>query len=422
MTDRTSAPASHEHTTLGAIVKRTGGVVQTGPFGSQLHASDYVQTGTPLVMPINLGDNVIIESGIARIGPQDARRLRRHALRENDIVFSRRGDVGRRSIVRREQAGWICGTGCFAARFGPKLDRVDPSFVALYLGSLPAQAWLQNNAVGGTMPNLNTRILASTPVALPPKSYQEEVVEILDDAAYLVAMLERLIAKKQAIKRGVMQQLLTGKARLPGFGGDWSMHTLGELGTFLKGRGIKRDDVRQSGVPCIRYGELYTTYRDYTSETVSFVSREIAATALPIRTGDILFAGSGETREEIGTCVAYNGAGPAVAGGDIIVLRGTAFNAAYLACLLNTPLITSQKARLGQGDAVVHISSRALSAVEVSLPPRPEQDAIAAVLTDLDDDLAVMRARLAKVKNVKQGMMQELLTGRTRLVVSEAVA
>src|SRR5580698_6429775 len=87
-------------TTLGEVVRRTGGTLQTGPFGSQLHASDYTRFGTPLVMPINLGDNEIRESGIARIGPKDTRRLRRHALREGDIVFSRRGDVGRRSIVR----------------------------------------------------------------------------------------------------------------------------------------------------------------------------------------------------------------------------------------------------------------------------------------------------------------------------------
>src|ERR1035437_9561344 len=85
---------------LGAVVSETGGAIHTGPFGSQLHARDYVAMGTPLVMPVNLGDNTINERGIARVGARDVRRLNRHILRQGDIAFSRRGDVGRRSIVR----------------------------------------------------------------------------------------------------------------------------------------------------------------------------------------------------------------------------------------------------------------------------------------------------------------------------------
>ena len=223
------------------------------------------------------------------------------------------------------------------------------------------------------------------------------------------------MAKRQAIKQGMMQQLLTGYARLPGFSSAWTTVTLGDMGTFLKGRGVKRDDVQATGVPCIRYGELYTRFINYTATTNSFVSLEVARTALPIRAGDLLFAGSGETREEIGVCVAYVGDAAAVAGGDIVVLRGGSFNPVYLATLVNTPAVVSQKARAGQGDAVVHIHSRALAAITVSIPMRTEQDAIAEVLMDADSELNVLRARLSKARAIKQGMMQELLTGQTRL-------
>lgn len=232
-----------------------------------------------------------------------------------------------------------------------------------------------------------------------------------------VSSLELLIAKKQAIKQGMMQQLLTGQARLPGFSAAWNTVTLGDMGTFLKGHGVKRDDVQATGVPCIRYGELYTNYINYTAITNSFVSIEVARTALPIRSGDLLFAGSGETREEIGVCVTYIGDALAVAGGDIVVLRGNSFNPVYLAILVNTPAVVSQKARAGQGDAVVHINSRALAAIAVSIPQRAEQDAIAEMLMDADREINVLRARLSKARGIKQGMMQELLTGRTRLPV-----
>ena len=202
-------------TTLGSVVACTGGQLQTGPFGSQLHASDYQPVGAPLVMPVNLGDNEIREGGIARVGAADAHRLRRHALRPGDIVFSRRGDVGRRALVRESEAGWLCGTGCLAARFGNDRSVVNPGYVAEYVGSAPAQSWLAENAVGGTMPNLNTSILAALPVWLPSKPEQDRIVTAIDDARKVIGTLERLVRKKDAVKQGMMQQLLTGRTRLP---------------------------------------------------------------------------------------------------------------------------------------------------------------------------------------------------------------
>src|SRR6185437_16137558 len=160
------------------------------------------------------------------------------------------------------------------------------------------------------------------------------------------------------------------------------------------------------GVRCMRYGELYTAFGDYASDVRSFVSPAVAATALPLRAGDLLFAASGETREEIGKCVAYVGPTPAVVGGDVVVLRGDRFNPIFLALLANAPQVISQKARIGQGDAVVHIYKHSLSAIEVNLPPREEQDAIAQVAVDADRETKVLSDRLTKAHSVKQGMMQ----------------
>lgn len=274
----------------------------------------------------------------------------------------------------------------------------------------------------GALPSLNGGQLRSIPMLVPPRlSDQRRIAAALTDADDLIVTLERLIAKKQAIKQGIMQQLLTGRTRLPGFTDSWRRVKLGELGTFYKGRGIKRDDVRSSGVPCIRYGELYTDFVNYTSSTRSFVSPDVAATALPIHSGDLLFAGSGETRDEIGMCVAYVGEAAAVAGGDTVVLRGNGFfNAVFLAALTNLPTVASQKSRAGQGDAVVHISSRALGDIQVEIPLKIEQDAVAGVIIDADRELAALERRLEKARAVKTGMMQELLTGRTRLPVEAA--
>ncbi|HHX48672.1 MAG TPA: hypothetical protein GX718_15150, partial [Brevibacterium sp.] len=274
----------------------------------------------------------------------------------------------------------------------------------------------------GALPSLNGGQLRSIPMLVPPElSDQRRIAAALTDADDLIDTLGALIVKKQAIKQGLMQQLLTGRTRLPGFTDSWRRATLGELGAFSKGRGVKRDDVRSSGVPCIRYGELYTDFVNYTSSTRSFVSPDVAATALPIRSGDLLFAGSGETRDEIGMCVAYVGDAAAVAGGDIVILRGNgAFNAVFLATLTNLPSVATQKSHAGQGDAVVHISSRAIGDIRVEIPSKTEQDAIADVIIDADRELEALLARLRKARDIKAGMMQQLLTGRVRLPMETA--
>lgn len=267
-----------------------------------------------------------------------------------------------------------------------------------------------------SVPQINNKHINPLEIDLPDVDEQRAISATLRDMDGRVASLENVLTKKRIIKQGMMQELLTGRTRLSGFADEWSVRKLSTFGAFLRGRGIKRDDVRPSGVPCIRYGELYTTYTDYTSSPVSFVNPSVAAMALPIRSGDILFAGSGETKEEIGTAVAYVGNVPAVAGGDIIVLRGTDYDPVYLASLLNTPEAANQKARGGQGDAVVHINWRVLAGLEVTVPSVPEQRAIARVLCDADSEITALERRLEATRAIKRGMMQELLTGHTRLV------
>jgi len=96
-------PEDWERTTLGEVVRRGKGSIQTGPFGSQLHASDYVPVGVPTIMPVNIGENRIVETGIARITEADADRLSKHRVQVGDIIYSRRGDVERRALIRKEQ-------------------------------------------------------------------------------------------------------------------------------------------------------------------------------------------------------------------------------------------------------------------------------------------------------------------------------
>jgi len=163
--------------TLGQACEQGGGNIQTGPFGTQLHASDYVDEGVPSIMPSDLRDNRIDTSSIARIREEDADRLSVYRVQTGDVVYSRRGDVERRSLIRRGEDGWLCGTGCLRVRFGPR--GLNPFFGASYLGTVESRSWVVRHAVGATMPNLNTSILGALPMIVPPAELQARFAEIV---------------------------------------------------------------------------------------------------------------------------------------------------------------------------------------------------------------------------------------------------
>ena len=167
-----------EETTLGKICEDSGGNIQTGPFGSQLHASAYVPVGVPSIMPQNIGDNRVMINGIARITDADARRLSRYLVKSGDIVYSRRGDVERRALIRETEDGWLCGTGCLRVRFGDKKP-ISSTFISYYLDAPNIRMWIVQHAVGATMPNLNTAILSDVPVRLPPYHEQKAIADVL---------------------------------------------------------------------------------------------------------------------------------------------------------------------------------------------------------------------------------------------------
>jgi type I restriction enzyme S subunit len=196
-------PDNWELTTLGEVCERGNGVIQTGPFGSQLHSSDYVPFGIPTIMPKNIGDNRVIEEGISRVSEKDAQRLSRYRVRYGDIIYSRRGDVRRRALIRKEQSGWLCGTGSLMVRFGNA--PVDAIYASYFLGHPLIQDWIEQHAIGATMPNLNTSIMAVVPFVLPPLSEQKAIAEILGTLDDKIELNRRMNQTLEALARTIFK-------------------------------------------------------------------------------------------------------------------------------------------------------------------------------------------------------------------------
>ena len=253
------------------------------------------------------------------------------------------------------------------------------------------------------------------PVNLPPHKEQRRIAEILSTWDKAIAVQEKLVANAKAHKKALMQQLLTGKKRLPGFKGEWKETRLGHLGEFRKGKGISRAEVLEHGLPCIRYGEIYTHHHDVIRNFNSFIDHKSAAESEEIESGDIIFTCSGETAEEIGKCVAFIGNHKAYAGGDTVIFKSHNSNPIFLSYLLNSYPVAAQKSQKGQGNSVVHISAANLARLEFKLPLLDEQSEIGTLMDSLDVEIISLSSELTGFRQEKSALMQQLLTGKRRV-------
>ena len=288
---------------------------------------------------------------------------------------------------------------------------------------------LVSSSSGSTVLGLSVQDLRTLNLILPPLPEQKAIAEALSDMDALIKAQKELISKKRDIKQGTMQDLLSGRARLPGYKtkgwkhtdigdipDDWEVKELKNIGIFSKGKGISRSEVKEQGKPCLRYGEIYTIYDTVVHTLKSFISDESTSTSKRLYSGDIIFAASGETSAEIAKNITYVGEEDAYVGGDTIILTPRDQDSIFLSYLLDYYPISKQKSKIGQGDAVVHVHISNLEKIIICVPSLSEQQAIAQVLSDMDDEIETLEAELEKLHHMKRGMMQELLTGRIRLI------
>lgn len=253
-------------------------------------------------------------------------------------------------------------------------------------------------------------------IPVPHLPEQQRIVSVLSLWDTAIAKQTALIEKLTLRKRGLMQQLLTGKKRLKGFSGEWKEVRLGEIGVFFKGGGVPKDKITNSGNKCLTYGDLYTKYDFVISDVKSYIDDHTANESVKIRYGDICFAGSGETKEDIGKCAAFIDNKYGYAGGDIIVFRANDCNPITLSYILNSSDVIRQKSNMGQGHSVVHIYPYQLEKLLIKLPSRAEQDAIATILMESDKEIEIHKQKLSAMQALKKGLMQVLLTGKRRIL------
>jgi type I restriction enzyme S subunit len=389
---------------------------RTGPFGSALHKSDYIDDGIPVINPMHIVDGALLPESQASVSERAAKRLADFQFKRDDIVMGRRGDMGRCAVVRESQVGWLCGTGSLIIRC---IGDVDVAFLQRVLTTERIVGLIEASSVGSTMVNLNQAALARLPIQCPPLREQRAIAEALSDVDGLLEALEALIAKKRAIKEAAMQQLLTGKTRLPGFSGEWETKSLDQVATRITGfwgaDGLSQRATNPVGV--IRAGDISAL-----GELTGFAQRYFSDSELAkavCRIGDVVMTVSGNG---LGKTWLFDGRAPLAASNFVRILRANPAyaSAPFLSYALKGDTATRLLAEHTATSAYPNLGQGFFSTVWLALPQIAEQSAIASVLSDMDAEIAALEARREKTRAIKQGMMQQLLTGRVRLMKPEA--
>ena len=325
-------------------------------------------------------------------------------LDEQDIAIVRYGAT----------AGFICSgeTGVIANNlFKVSVDnkKINQKYLELVLKSEKTFNYFQAEMSGGAMPALNFKIVGNLDITYSSIQEQTKIASFLCAVDEKISQLNQKHRLLCQYKQGMMQKLFSQQLRFKADDGsefgEWDETTLGEIGIFLKGKGIPKADIVENGLtPCIRYGELYTHYGEVISKVISATNVEIQNLVLS-KANDVLIPASGETQIDIATasCVLK---GEIALSGDLNIFR-TEENGIFLSYLIRSHL-KMQIAQLAQGNSVVHLYSSQLKGVQLNLPCLEEQTKIANFLSAIDQKIEVVAEQIKQAKTWKKGLLQQM--------------
>ena len=419
---------------LGAVCRRGGGDIQTGPFGSQLHASDYVAVGVPSIMPQNISHDRVDVGGIARITPSDAERLSRYLVKPGDIVYSRRGDVERRALITERESGWLCGTGCLRVRLGEGI--VDPAYASYFLSHPASREWVVRHAVGATMPNLNSSILGALPFLLPTTTEQRAIAGVLgalDDqieqnrrTARALERLARAIFRAWFVDFEPVKAKPAGATSFPSMPQsvfdalptrfvdseigpvpeEWELKPIATIATFLNGLALQKYPPRGDGedLRVIKIAEL----RKGSAEGAAWANGDVAEQYV-IGDRDLLFSWSGTLEAEFW----FGGKG--ALNQHLFKVTSSHFPSWFCFLWIRQHLPWFRAIAASKATTMGHIKRGHLQETLVVVPPNEVLRAANEVIDPIYDLFGQLMIESRKLAAMRDVLLPKLLSGEVRV-------
>lgn len=402
----------YKHTAVGVIPEEWDvpylrqNLLQDATYGI-VKAGTFLRSGIPMLRSGEIKGGSIIDDQ-PLISPEKSLEYSRTILKQNDVVIALVGYPGETAVIPDRLIGANISRAVGLLR---PASTMTPEFITCYLNSPNGRKEFLRPSAGSAQIVVNLSALNKLRHPLPSLPEQRAIAQALGDIDALIATLDRLIAKKRNIKQAAMQQLLTGKIRLPGFSGKWEVKMFGDIVTKIVGGGTP------SRANPAFWGNVipWVTVKDFTSHSPTETQEYITRLGLNSSASHLIPAGTLiiATRIALGKAVVY----------DVDVAINQDLKALFVKSDIHVPFLVywfenfgKLIEELGSGSTVKGVSLPELKRFSVDVPDRSEQVAIASILSDMDAELTALEARRAKTRALKQGMMQELLTGKTRLL------
>lgn len=390
--------------------------VQTGPFGSQLHQSDYVAAGIPSIMPVNIGNRMEISTEkIVYVTENDAERLSRYRVQEGDIVYSRRGDVEKCAYIKKEENGWLCGTGCLRIRID--LSKADSKFVAYYLSTDEMKCWISNNAVGTTMPNLNSSILQQVPISLPSIDTQRCIASIISSLDDKIDLLHRENATLEQMAETLFKQWFVVEAKE-----EWEEGKLGDYVELVNGVSYKGDELQPSNVAMVTLksfdrngGFRMDGYKEFTGK---FKKEQV------LYDGDLVVAHTDITQEAdvIGNPVIVIGKNQyetITFSMDVVkvVSKSEFFSNSFLYYLMKTQAFKEHCLGYANGSTVLHLSKKAIPEFEFHIPPKIIAQSFQKQVESINKKILNNNNEIQTLIQTRDGLLPRLMNKEISIVI-----
>ncbi|TIS97879.1 restriction endonuclease subunit S [Mesorhizobium sp.] len=392
---------SAELVQLGDAVREDGGILQTGPFGSQLKQAEYSAEGVPVIMPKDIHNGEISTESVARVPEVTADRLVRHRVAANGIVLPRRGEVTKRAFIGEQQAGWLCGTGCL--KIETRGNLIWPKYLYYYMGTPGSVEWLERNAVGSTMLNLSAEIVSRFPIRLPDINAQKDIADILSAYDDLIENNRRRITLLEETARMLYREWFV-HFRFPGhehvkiidgIPGGWETQST-SVAFEINPTTPRNDD-----------GEILCVPMAALSETAMTVDRSpfelrLKSTNVRFRNSDTLFARITPCLENGKTGFVYFLQDNEVACGstEFIVLRGRTVSPyfVYLTARMDSFRQNAIKSMIGSSGRQ-RVQNSCFDRYRLAVPPK-------LLASIFDDSVGPMFEQISKLDQANQKLAQ----------------
>ncbi|EGR1022913.1 type I restriction modification DNA specificity domain protein [Vibrio cholerae HC-51A1] len=390
-------------------------------------------------MPANMKSNRVDLSDIAYITEGDANRLSKYIVKKDDIVYSRRGDVTLKALIREKEDGYFCGTGCLLLRPG---DKFDSRFLTHYLSTPTIQNWIVRQAVGATMPNLNTGILASIPFNGPKKEEQEKIADVLSVIEDKIELNNRINSELEAMAKtlydywfvqfdfpdangnpykasgGKMVYNPVLKREIPQ---GWCVCELGEHITFERGISYRSKDIAETGTPLMNLNSFALTGKFKPNGTKYFSGSYKPEKLCNI--GDLVIAITDVTRNAdiIGKGFivpdAFEGK-RALISCDVALVKSSYFGNAYLETLFNSNHYHNYIKQFASGTLVLHLDLKGVNWYRTELPPRELLSRFEDFCTPLFQQRDVVLQENKKLEELRDWLLPMLMNGQVTVTPS----